>query len=46
MFIAKVLNVWADETYMDNKGKFMLNSSGLVGQSLTRGIFYAWQKTW
>ena len=33
MFIAKVLNVWADETYMDNKGKFMLNSSGLVTYS-------------
>ena len=33
MFIAKVLNVWADEAYMDSNGKFMLNSSGLVTYS-------------
>ena len=38
MFIAKVLNVWADETYMDNKGKFMLNSSGLV--TYTHGEYF------
>ena len=33
MFIAKVLNVWADKAYMDSNGKFMLNSSGLVTYS-------------
>lgn len=30
MFIANVTDVWADEAYMDNKGKFLLNDTGLV----------------
>ena len=33
MFIAKVINVWADEKYMDENGKFELNNSGLVTYS-------------
>lgn len=33
MFIAAVKNVWADEKYMDEKGKFHLNESGLVTYS-------------
>lgn len=33
MFIAKVVNVSVDEKYMDNKGKFHLNSSKLVAFS-------------
>lgn len=33
MFIAKVKCVWADEEYMDENDKFMLNDSGLVTYS-------------
>lgn len=33
MFIADVKNVWADEKYMDENGKFCLNSSGLITYS-------------
>ncbi|MBE5928646.1 MAG: flavin reductase family protein [Lachnospiraceae bacterium] len=33
MFIAEVVNVWADEAYMNDKGKFELNSSGIVTYS-------------
>jgi len=33
MFIAKVKCVWADESYMDEKGKFCLNDSGLITYS-------------
>ncbi|MDE6636388.1 MAG: flavin reductase family protein [Lachnospiraceae bacterium] len=33
MFIADVKNVWADEKYMDETGKFCLNSSGLITYS-------------
>ena len=33
MFIAEVVNVSVDESYMDSKGKFMLNSTNLVTYS-------------
>lgn len=33
MFIANVTDVWADEEYMDNNGKFLLNDTGLVTYS-------------
>ncbi|MGL4345792.1 MAG: flavin reductase family protein [Cellulosilyticaceae bacterium] len=33
MFIAKVLNVYADEAYMDEKGKFHLNDTDLIAYS-------------
>ena len=33
MFIAYVTDVWADEEYMDNNGKFLLNDTGLVTYS-------------
>ena len=33
MFIAEVVNVWADEKYMSKNGKFELNSSGIVTYS-------------
>ncbi|MBE5937350.1 MAG: flavin reductase family protein [Lachnospiraceae bacterium] len=33
MFIARVTAVWADEEYMDEKGKFLLNDTGLVTYS-------------
>ncbi len=33
MFIAEVVNVWADEQYMNETGKFELNSSGIVTYS-------------
>lgn len=33
MFIAKVLNVYADEAYMDEKGKFHLNNTDLIAYS-------------
>ncbi len=33
MFIADVLNVYIDESYMDEKGKFQLNQTGLIAYS-------------
>lgn len=33
MFMANVTDVWADEDYMDNNGKFLLNDTGLVTYS-------------
>jgi flavin reductase (DIM6/NTAB) family NADH-FMN oxidoreductase RutF len=33
MFIADVLNVYVDETYMDEKGKFHLNQTELIAYS-------------
>lgn len=33
MFIADVTDVWAEESYMDNNGKFLLNDTGLVTYS-------------
>lgn len=33
MFLAKVLNVYADEAYMDEKGKFHLNDTDLIAYS-------------
>ncbi len=39
MFIGRITNVWADEAYMDETGKFNLNSSGLVTYS--HGEYFA-----
>ena len=33
MFLAQVVGVTVDEQYMDEKGKFHLNSAGLVAYS-------------
>ncbi|PHV71027.1 flavin reductase [Sporanaerobium hydrogeniformans] len=33
MFIAEVMNVYVDENYMDEKGKFQLNQTGLIAYS-------------
>ncbi|MGL4738242.1 MAG: flavin reductase family protein [Cellulosilyticaceae bacterium] len=33
MFLAKVLNVYADEAFMDEKGKFHLNDTDLIAYS-------------
>ena len=33
MFIAKVLSVYVDETYMNQAGKFELNKTGLIAYS-------------
>lgn len=33
MFMANVTDVWADEDYMDNNGRFLLNDTGLVTYS-------------
>lgn len=38
MFIADVTDVWAEDSYMDDNGKFLLNDTGLVAYS--HGEYY------
>lgn len=38
MFIADVTDVWAEDSYMDDNGKFLLNDTGLVTYS--HGEYY------